>query len=79
MSSGAFQLAAVIAPPIAGLLIGHALGNVYIGLLVIGCLACGVVAIARLEPQLEPSVNGVREDETAVDGEVTRPVVSPVD
>ncbi len=52
LSSGAFQLAAVIAPPISGLLIGHALGDVYIGLLVVGCLVCGVLAIARLEQQL---------------------------
>jgi len=79
LSSGAFQLAAVIAPPIAGLLIGHALGDVYIGLLVAGCLVCGVLAISRLEPQLDPRVNGVREDETAADGELTPPVVSPVD
>jgi MFS family permease len=77
LSSGSFQLAAVIAPPISGLLIGHALGNVYIGLLVVGCLAVGLVAIARLEPQLEPRVNGVREDETAVDGELTPPVTTP--
>ena len=38
LSSGSFQLAAVIAPPISGILIGHALGNVYIGLLIVGCL-----------------------------------------
>ena len=61
LSSGSFQLAAVIAPPIAGLLIGRSLGNVYIGLLVVGCLACGLLAIARLEPQLDPQVNGVVE------------------
>jgi len=79
LSSGSFQLAAVIAPPISGLLIGHALGNVYIGLLVVGCLACGLVAIARLEPQLDARVNGVRDDETASDGELTPPVVSPVE
>jgi MFS family permease len=79
LSSGAFQLAAVIAPPIAGLLIGHALGDVYIGLLVVGCLVCGFIAIAYLEPRLDPEVNGVRQDETAVDGEITKPVVSPVD
>jgi len=79
LSSGAFQLAAVIAPPISGVLIGHALGNAYIGLLVVGCLWCGLVAIARLEPQLDPLVNGVRDDETSVDGELTPPVVSPVD
>ena len=79
VSSGAFQLAAVIAPPISGLLIGHALGDVFIGLLIVGSLICGLVAIAWLEPRLDPSVNGVREDETAADGEVTPPVVSPVE
>jgi MFS family permease len=79
LSSGSFQLAAVIAPPISGLLIGHALGNAYIGLLVVGCLVCSVVAVSRLEPQLDPRVNGVREDETSADGEITPPVVSPVD
>jgi MFS family permease len=79
VSSGAFQLAAVIAPPIAGFLIGRALGDVYIGLLVVGCLVCGVVAIVSLEPRLSPEVNGVRATETASDGELTPPVVSPVD
>lgn len=64
LSSGAFQLAAVIAPPISGLLIGHALGDVYIGLLVVGCLVCGFLAVARLEGQLPARVNGVREDAT---------------
>jgi MFS family permease len=78
LSSGSFQLAAVIAPPISGILIGHALGNVYIGLLVIGSLLCGVVAIAWLEPRLDPRVNGVREDETAADGELGLPVTTPV-
>ena len=79
VSSGAFQLAAVIAPPIAGFLIGRALGDVYIGLLVVGCLVCGVVAIASLEHRLSPEVNGVRATETAADGELTPPVVSPID
>jgi MFS family permease len=79
LSSGSFQLAAVIAPPISGILIGHALGDVYIGLLIVGSLLCGLVAIAWLEPRLDPSVNGVHDDETAVDGEITPPVVSPVE
>ena len=60
LSSAAFQLAAIIAPPIAGFLIGHALGEVYIGILVVGCLAVGALAVLRLEPQLDPEVNGVR-------------------
>jgi MFS family permease len=78
LSSGSFQLAAVIAPPISGVLIGHALGNVYIGLLVVGCLLSGLIAIARLEPQLDPSANGVRKNETHADGDLTAPVTSPV-
>jgi len=78
LSSGSFQLAAVIAPPISGILIGHALGNVYIGLLIVGSLLCSLVAIARLEPRLDPRVNGVRDDETQVDGEVGLPVTTPV-
>lgn len=78
LSSGSFQLAAVIAPPISGILIGHALGNVYIGLLIVGSLLCGVVAIVRLEPRLDPRVNGVRDDETHADGELALPVTTPV-
>ena len=64
VSTGAFQLAAVIAPPVSGILIGEALGEVYIGMLVAGSLLCGALAIARLEPQLSPRVNGVHDAET---------------
>jgi MFS family permease len=63
VSTGAFQLAAVIAPPVSGVLVGHALGEVYIGMLVAGCLLCGALAVARLEPQLSPRVNGVHDVE----------------
>jgi hypothetical protein len=48
-----------VAPPIAGALVAHGLGPVYIGSLVVGCLLCGVIAVRRLEPQLPPEVNGV--------------------
>jgi len=60
LSSAAFQLAAIIAPPVSGALIGHHLGNVYVGSLVVGSLLVGAVAIVHLEPQLPPEVNGVR-------------------
>ena len=66
-SSAAFQLAQIIAPPIAGFLIGHHLDSVYIGTLVVGCLLLGVLAVVRLEPQLPPGVNGVREPELVAD------------
>jgi len=69
-SSAAFQLAQIIAPPIAGFLIGHHLDSVYIGTLVVGCLLLGVLAVVRLEPQLPPGVNGVREPELVTDPDV---------
>jgi MFS family permease len=65
LSSAAFQGAAVIAPPFSGFLVGHALGNLYIGLLVAGCALVALVAVGRLEPQLTATVNGVREEEPA--------------
>ena len=48
VSTAAFSLAAIIAPVIAGWLIGHGLGDLYIGQLVVGCGAVVLVAI-RLE------------------------------
>ena len=59
LSSAAFQLAAIIAPPVSGALIGHHLGNLYVGSLVVGSLLVGALAIVRLEPQLPLEVNGV--------------------
>ncbi len=60
VNSGAFQLAAVLAPPVAGWLIAHGLAAGYITGLVVGSLLLGVLAVLRLEPQLSPKVNGVR-------------------
>jgi MFS family permease len=60
LSSGTFQLAAIIAPPVAGLLVDHGLSEFYIGSLVVGCLLCGAISVFKLEPQLSPEVNGVR-------------------
>lgn len=69
-SSAAFQAAQIIAPPIAGFLIGHQLENVYIGSLVVGCVVLALLAVARLEPQLPPGVNGVRDPELTGDPDV---------
>jgi len=60
VSSGAFQLAAVLSPPVAGWLIGHGLASGYIAALVAGSLLLGALAVLRLEPQLPVGVNGVR-------------------
>lgn len=69
-SSASFQLAQIIAPPIAGFLIGHHLDSVYIGTLVLGCVLLAVLAVVRLEPQLPAHVNGVREAELVADPDV---------
>lgn len=71
LSSGTFQLAAIIAPPVAGLMVDHDLGALYIGSLVAGCLLTAVIAVRRLEPQLTPEVNGVRERRTDDPGEIS--------
>jgi MFS family permease len=60
LSSAAFQLAAIVGPPISGALVGRGLGSVYIGVLVVGSLAVGAFAVLRLEHQLPPGFNGVR-------------------
>lgn len=66
LSSAAFQLAAIIAPPIAGVLIGLGLGSVYIASLVAGSLLVGLLAIARVEPQLSTEANGLRVPAEAI-------------
>jgi MFS family permease len=77
LNSAAFQLAAIIAPPIAGVLVGHGLSGVYIGSLVVGCLLCGALAVVRLEPQLAPEVNGVRAPAEVTVPPETPPTQSP--
>lgn len=60
LSSGVFNLATVIAPPVAGFLIDHDAGEIYIGLLVAGCLLVGALSVMRLERQLPEGLNGVK-------------------
>jgi MFS family permease len=67
LSTAAFSLASIVAPVIAGWLIGNGLGSAYIAQLVVGCGGLALVA-AYLEPRLPEGVNGVRvparDDET---------------
>jgi MFS family permease len=58
LSTATFSLAAIVAPVIAGWLIGHGAGGAYIAQLVVGCGAVVVVA-AYLETRLPEGVNGV--------------------
>lgn len=59
LSSASFQLGAVLAPLVAGFLLRHHLGGVFIGVLLAGCAALALVAL-RLERQISPEVNGLR-------------------
>ncbi|NYG59264.1 MFS family permease [Nocardioides daedukensis] len=58
LSSGSFQLGAVLAPLVAGFMLRHELNSAFIGLLVAGCAGLAVVAIG-LERRISPEVNGV--------------------
>jgi MFS family permease len=61
LNSAAFQGASVTGPPVAGLLIGHGLGGVWIGMLLAGVVVVIAVAIRWVEPQLPAAANGVAE------------------
>jgi MFS family permease len=58
-ASLSFQLAAISAPVSAGFLIGHELPATYVGTLLAGCVAFGVLAL-RMERSLPPVANGLR-------------------
>jgi MFS family permease len=71
INSAAFQLGAITGPVAAGVLLAHDLGAWYIGVMVVGCAAIGVLALA-LERRLPPSANGVPQPEVS-QPEVSRP------
>ncbi|PRY53464.1 putative MFS family arabinose efflux permease [Knoellia remsis] len=58
VNSGAFQAGTILAPIVAGFLLRHQLGSVFIGMLVVGCVAMVGLALA-LERRISPAVNGV--------------------
>jgi len=58
ISSSAFQAGTIAGPAVAGILLQHHLGGAFIGLLVVGCAAIAVLAVA-LERRLPPEANGV--------------------
>jgi MFS family permease len=57
-NSVAFQVAAVLGPISAGLLIGHGLAAAYIAMLLVGC-AVLVTLLLGLERRISPAANGV--------------------
>jgi MFS family permease len=64
INAGAFQGGAITGPVVAGQLLDHDLAAVYIGLMVVGCLAICVMAGA-LERRIPARANGVAEETPA--------------
>lgn len=60
INAAAFQGGAIVGPAVAGLLLDHDLASTYVGLMLVGCLSVGVMALA-LERRLSPLTNGVTE------------------
>ncbi len=58
LTSGAFQLGAVLAPVVAGLLFDYDLGGVFIGMLLGGCAVLALFVWRVLEPRLPGYANG---------------------
>ena len=64
INAAAFQGGAITGPVVAGLLLDHELAELYIGLMVLGCLAICAMAVA-LERRIPASANGVVMDASA--------------
>ncbi|MEP6816286.1 MAG: MFS transporter [Marmoricola sp.] len=80
VSSGGFQAASIAGPPVAGFLIGHGLGSVYIGLLLAGLVLVVVISVRLVEPRLSPLATGLRPDSVTPDaprGSVVAPPPAP--
>ncbi len=61
ISSAAFQGGAIAGPVVAGLLLEHDLATAYVAIMVLGCVAVGVMALA-LERRIPAAANGVAEE-----------------
>jgi MFS family permease len=72
INAAAFQGGAIAGPVVAGLLLGHDLVEVYVGLMVVGCLSiCAMAGV--LERRISAPVNGVAADEAAATTPTERP------
>ena len=69
----AFKLAAIIAPPTAGVFVDRHWDGWYVGTLVAGSLLLGLIAVVRLERQLPAGTNGERISDHTDDTTVEAP------
>lgn len=65
VNAAAFQCGAIGGPLVAGLLLDHGWQHGYVGVMVAGCLAIALMALA-LERRISPVANGQRERPTRV-------------
>ena len=77
LTSGVFQLASVVAPPVAGFFIDRDMSSSYIGTLLAGSVGVVILSL-RLEPQLSPRANGLRPAPDEPAPQVTPASVPPV-
>jgi MFS family permease len=62
LGASTFQAASILGPIVAGFLIDRGLHLAYVALLVAGCGLTAWLAQVRLEPQLDPTANGLLPD-----------------
>ena len=65
VSAAVFQVAAIVGPITAGHLLGWRMPVVFVGMLLLGCVAM-VVLLQRVEQVIPARANGVREPEAAL-------------
>jgi MFS family permease len=78
VSAAAFQAGTIAGPVVAGLMLGHGWSRSFVGLLVAGCAAMAVLALA-LERRISGEVNGLQESPSGLEDTVPpegRPVTS---
>jgi MFS family permease len=64
VNAGAFQAGTILGPVVAGFMLKHHWSTAFIVMVVVGCLAIAVLALA-VERRITPAVNGITDDEPA--------------
>jgi MFS family permease len=62
VNAGAFQAGTILGPVVAGFMLDHDWSTAFIVMIVVGCAAIGLLALA-VERRITPRVNGITDDE----------------
>jgi len=65
--AGAFQLAAITGPVVAGVMLGARFNVAFIGMLILGCALMAVIALA-VERRIPALANGIRTPDATFSG-----------